>query len=239
MTDTYLDSWMQAMNRGTASAYPDNPVGTQTRTRRGRIDYVFTSNQNSGLVVNSARIPDSRDLNNSNVVIKLGTLDDKGVRPSDHNFVVADFDLSADSAPTPTPTPTPTPAPATPPLLLTDISSNRAVALHSDLFTRDPFKVTSPLNFSSDQRTRVILFALNVNLLSGETASAITARAVSANGGVYDLAVENVMKVPGYDWLSGVVVRLPQDPSLSGNITVTITLHGATSNGVAIAIAPP
>jgi len=35
------------------------------------------------------------------------------------------------------------------------------------------------------------------------------------------------------------VIVLPQDSSLSGNINVTISLHGATSNTVTIAIAPP
>jgi len=62
---------------------------------------------------------------------------------------------------------------------------------------------------------------------------------VSSTRGIYDLGVEYVTRVPGYDWLTLVVVRLPEDSWLSGNITVTISLHGATSNAVTIAIAPP
>ena len=255
VAESYFDAWTEAMNRGTASAYPDNPVGMHTRTRRGRIDYVFYSRQNGVLSLNAARIPDSRDLNNPNVVVRLGTADDKGVRPSDHNFMVADFSLSVDSAApaptptptptptaTPTPTPTPTPAPtptASAPVLLTDSFTNRAVALHSELLTRDPFKVVSPNNFGSDKRTRVALFAMNINLFSGETESAIVARAVSPSGVIYSLPVKYVTRVPGYDWLWHVVVVLPQDSSISGNITLTITLHGATSNPVTVAIAPP
>ena len=243
MSESYSDAWTDAMNRGTASAYPDNPVGMHTRTRRGRIDYVFYSS-NSVLFANAARIPDSRDLNNQNVVIRLGTLDDKGVRPSDHNAVIADFDLNVDTgtpAPTPTPTPTPTPAPtpATPPILLTDIITNRGLALHSTLLVRDPFWITSPLNPGSDKRTRITLFSTNVKLFSGETASAITAKAVSSFGGVYQLPVEYAAKVPGYDWLWHVMVRLPEDPSLQGNISVTISLHGVSSNSVTLKIAPP
>ena len=80
---------------------------------------------------------------------------------------------------------------------------------------------------------------MNVNLFSGETESAIIARATSSSGGVYDLPVKYVGKVGGYDWLWHVVVVLPQDSSLSGTITLTIALHGATSNPVTIAIAPP
>ena len=93
MTNSYYDSWAQALNMGTAAAYPDNPVGAQTRTRRGRLDYVFYSRGASNLVIKSTQIPDSRDLGNTNVVIFLGTLDDKGVRPSDHNQMVANFEI--------------------------------------------------------------------------------------------------------------------------------------------------
>lgn len=88
MAELYYDSWVNAMNIGTAVAYPDNPVYLHTRTRRGRIDYVWVS-KGSNLVVKSTQIPDVRDLSNTNVVITLGTLDDKGVRPSDHNPMIA------------------------------------------------------------------------------------------------------------------------------------------------------
>jgi hypothetical protein len=124
-------------------------------------------------------------------------------------------------------------------VLLTDSFTTRAVALHSELLTRDPFKITSPLNFGSDKRTRVALFAMNINLLPGETESAIIARAENSSGGVYSLPVKYVTRVAGYDWLWHVVVVLPQDSSLSGNINLTIALRGATSNTVSVAIAPP
>ncbi len=93
MTGSYYDSWMQALSAGTAVSYPDNPLGMYTRTRRGRIDYVFYSLNTSNLLLKSTQIPDIRDLNNTNVVVLLGTLDDKGVRPSDHNPMIATFDV--------------------------------------------------------------------------------------------------------------------------------------------------
>jgi endonuclease/exonuclease/phosphatase family metal-dependent hydrolase len=93
MTSSYYDSWISAMNAGTAVAYPDNPVGMHTRTRRGRIDYVYYSHSSPNLFLKGKQIPDTRDLSNKNVVITLGTLDDKGVRPSDHNPTIATFDL--------------------------------------------------------------------------------------------------------------------------------------------------
>lgn len=93
MTDTYYDGWMKAMAIGTAYAYPDNPVYMHTRTRRGRIDYVWYSKGAANLFLTSTQIPDMRNLSQTNVVVYLGTLDDKGVRPSDHNAMIANFDV--------------------------------------------------------------------------------------------------------------------------------------------------
>lgn len=92
MAEQTYDSWVNAMNIGTATAYADNPVYLHTRTRRGRIDYIWIS-KNSNAVVKSAQIPDVRDLNNKNVVVSLGTADDWGVRPSDHNAMIAIIEL--------------------------------------------------------------------------------------------------------------------------------------------------
>ncbi len=93
MQSGYYDSWMQAMNIAAATAYPDNPIGMHTRTRRGRIDAIWYSSATSALVLRSGQIPDTRDLSNTNVVITLGTLDDRGVRPSDHNPALTVFDV--------------------------------------------------------------------------------------------------------------------------------------------------
>jgi endonuclease/exonuclease/phosphatase family metal-dependent hydrolase len=97
MTDIksdYYDAWELAVGAQTARAYPDNPVGLSTRTRRARIDYIFFSRNSSNLKVKSATVPDSRDLSNTNVVNKLGTTDDKGVRPSDHNHTLVTFEVN-------------------------------------------------------------------------------------------------------------------------------------------------
>ena len=92
MAEQYYDSWVQAMNIGTATAYPDNPVYMHTRTRRGRIDYIWVA-KNANVVIKSTQIPDVRDLNNKNVVTWLGTADDWGVRPSDHNPMIAILEI--------------------------------------------------------------------------------------------------------------------------------------------------
>ena len=92
MAERYYDGWVQAMNIGTATAYPDNPVYMHTRTRRGRIDYIWTSH-GANVAIKSMQVPDVRDLNNKNVVTYLGNADDWGVRPSDHNPVIAVIEI--------------------------------------------------------------------------------------------------------------------------------------------------
>ena len=69
-----------------------------------------------------------------------------------------------------------------------------------------------------------------------ETKSVVTARAVSSFGGIYDLPVEFVGKVSGFSWLSNVIVRLPDDPALQGNVSIAVALRGIGSNSVTVAL---
>ena len=86
----YLDGWDAAVSRNAATAYADNPPNLYTRTRRSRIDHVFYSKAATNLSVTAGKVPDSRNLAVRPIVL-IGTLDDKGVRPSDHNFTTVDF----------------------------------------------------------------------------------------------------------------------------------------------------
>ena len=274
LLSAYRDSWVDALNQGTARAYPDNPVWLNTRTRRWRIDFILYASGSGSLITRGSNIPDTRDLSNTNVATRLGTADDKGVRPSDHNLVVMDFEVMSSAtspAPTPTPTPTPTPKPtatptptpkptatptptpkptATPtptptpsglviPVLLTQGGTDRALAVHSTMFTREPFRVRSPINLSSDHRTRIILFTIKLDFLTGEGISSVTVRAVDSRGIFYDLPVEQVRKVPNQPWLSAVIVRLPDDQSISGDLKVTLAMRNAFTNTVRVAIRSP
>jgi endonuclease/exonuclease/phosphatase family metal-dependent hydrolase len=233
LLNTYRDNWVDALNQGSAAAYPDNPVWMNTRTRRWRIDFVLYAADVTAMTARSANIPDTRDLSNTNVVNTLGTLDDKGVRPSDHNLVVADFDVWTDAAPAPAPTP------ATPPVMLTVPNTNRAIAIHSVRFNREPFTVTTPVNLSSDQHTRIMLFGTNLELLSGETLSAITVRATDARGQVYVLTVEQLVKFANLSGLSSLIVKLPDDSTINGDLAINVSLRGAVSNTVFVAIRTP
>ena len=125
------------------------------------------------------------------------------------------------------------------PTLVTGADSNRAIALHSVLFTPAPFSPMTTQNFGSDQRTRVMLFAANLDLLQGEDLSVVTARAVDSENTLYPLSVEYVGKVPDFNWLSSVIVRLPDTQSLQGDVSIDVSLRGANSNGAVLAIKAP
>ncbi len=91
----YHGAWDVAASRGIATGYPDNPPSAATRTRRSRIDHIFYSKAASGISVTEAEVPDQRAPNTAaKVAVKLGTTDDEGVRPSDHNFVEATLTLN-------------------------------------------------------------------------------------------------------------------------------------------------
>ena len=98
LTRSYSDAWEIARAASAASAYPpDNPVDLLTRTHRTRIDYVLYSSAAEQIVVESADVPDTRDLTNTAVRKLLGTSDDKGVRPSDHNILVLGLAVRPDT----------------------------------------------------------------------------------------------------------------------------------------------
>ena len=136
-------------------------------------------------------------------------------------------------APSPTPTPTPSPTPTAtpvPPVLYTEMNSQRALALDSVNFLHDPFTLNTSLNFSADQRTRIILLAGNVELNTGETMSVVTAQAEDGQSNVYPLTVEYVGKVPDYNWMTQVVVKFPNQLGGTGDYWVSISLRGVASN---------
>jgi hypothetical protein len=122
------------------------------------------------------------------------------------------------------------------PTLLTEGNTNRAIALDSVTFLRDPFPLTTINNFSLDQRTRITLVAVGLELLPGEDLSVVTAQAEDVGHKTYPLKVEYVSKVPGLDWLTQVVIRLPDDFLNAGDFFVSVSLRGAVSNKVVIGI---
>jgi uncharacterized protein (TIGR03437 family) len=81
-----------------------------------------------------------------------------------------------------------------------------------------------------------MLFAMNFDLLPGENASAVTARAEDAALNVYPLTVEFVGKVPGLSRFTEVVVRLPDNTPTGQSLFVSLTLHGKNTNKLRVRI---
>jgi hypothetical protein len=143
--------------------------------------------------------------------------------------------------------------PASAPVLLTEGTgqTTRGVAYESVLRTGEPFALTTPIAWSTDTRTRITVFVMNLQLLAGEGASALTADAEDASGRRYPLKVES-LSTPNYDvfdvvnkahvgvpqgWLFAVVLRLSDDlPADVGDVLVSVSLHGVSSNRVRVAI---
>ena len=122
------------------------------------------------------------------------------------------------------------------PVLLSELTSTRAIALESVSLKGEPFQLTMPIAFSSDPRTRIAIFAMTVELLAGEGANAFTSDAQDASGKIYPLKVEYVGRVPGFDGVTMIVVRLNDEMGDLGDVLLRLNLHGMASNRVRVGI---
>lgn len=122
------------------------------------------------------------------------------------------------------------------PILISREDSTRAIAFDSVTRQREPFNPIASITFGADSATRVLIFAMNLHLQMGETASAVTADAEDENHTVHALTVENVGNVPDQPWATSIVVRLNSDMNDLGDVLVRIKYHGMTSNRVRVAI---
>jgi hypothetical protein len=124
------------------------------------------------------------------------------------------------------------------PLLLVDAVTGRAAAYDSVAATTEPFDISTPetRNLGSDGRTRITLFVAGVRLDAPGEAAHVSARAVDAQQRVFDLPVEAVGGAKNLRWLGQVTVRLPEELSGAGDVTVTVNVRGAQSNGVTLRV---
>ncbi len=128
------------------------------------------------------------------------------------------------------------PSSSTPQLVVNESASNEAAAVNLLLF-RDPFDILNSadwLNAGADRNTRLILFASNLQLAQGETASSVVVRLVDSANHVFDVPAEDVRTVPNFSFTQ-VTFRLP-DNIIAGACLVTIKAHGQASNSGTIRI---
>lgn len=124
-----------------------------------------------------------------------------------------------------------------PPILITQSApSTRAIAFESVTMKPEPFSPTSTVQFSTDNRTRIAIFARDLELYAGEGANAFSADAEDSTGKLYKLKVEYVGRVPGFEGITMVIVRLADDLGNVGDVLLRLNLHGVASNRVRVAI---
>jgi uncharacterized protein GlcG (DUF336 family) len=122
------------------------------------------------------------------------------------------------------------------PILTSQPDSTRAIAFESVTRQREPFTTSAQVRFGNDSATRIMLFAMNLQLQAGETASAVTADAEDASHTIYQLIVEHVGSVPDQPWATSVIVRLPENLPQAGDVLIRIKYRGIESNRVRVGI---
>ena len=108
------------------------------------------------------------------------------------------------------------------PVLLTQENSLHSLALDSATWAGEPFGITNAHNFSTDQRTRVSLFAVNLELPQGQPLTTIEVQAETSTGQTFPLPVEYFGAVPGFPWLKQIVVKLPDEIANSNEVNVSV-----------------
>jgi uncharacterized protein (TIGR03437 family) len=81
-----------------------------------------------------------------------------------------------------------------------------------------------------------MLFATDLDLLSGESAAVVTAEAEDSQQRVFPLTVEFAGKVLALNWLTQINVRLPDELANTSEMLVRIRYHGIRSNKVLVNI---
>ncbi|HEX7955873.1 MAG TPA: hypothetical protein VF508_02970 [Pyrinomonadaceae bacterium] len=124
------------------------------------------------------------------------------------------------------------------PLLLTNSLNGRAAAFDSVALTSEPFDTSTPhtRNLAADGRTRVTLLVVGVRLDAPGEAAFVSARATDAQQRSFDLPVEAVGGAKNLSWLAQVTVRLPEELSGAGDVSVTVTVRGVQSNAVTLRV---
>jgi len=133
---------------------------------------------------------------------------------------------------------TPSLIPAGFPILLGRDTPERAIAVDSVTLVAEPFTITNTQNFSADQRSRISLFAVNVDLATGEPFSVIQAQAEDSVGNVFPLTIEFVGALPNLPWLKQIIVKLPDEIANKVEVRVSLKVRGLASNKLIIRVAP-
>ncbi len=122
------------------------------------------------------------------------------------------------------------------PRLLTQNNSTRALALNANTFLAEPFSLSQLITFGTDSRTRLVLFATNIDVPVGENPPALTADAENWNHTVYALQVEYVDRLGVSEPTYAIHVRLNDAMVEDGDVLVRLYFNGVPSNRVRVGL---
>lgn len=114
------------------------------------------------------------------------------------------------------------------PELLTLQESQDAIVFDSVLFLTQPLSRINPLNFGDDGRTRLMIFAKNMEHVTSTSQVKITAE--DAAHLVYPMPVEFVANVPGLSWLKQINARVWPTLGDGKCVTIRVYVDGLESN---------
>lgn len=118
---------------------------------------------------------------------------------------------------------------------VTEVGTNKAVALNALLHSKGPFSVDEPVSsLNPTGRAALKMFVTNISLLPGEDLSAFKVQAEDSAGKIFQLPVEYVGKL--YDQLPCVYqvdIRLVSNLS-PGEVFLTLTLRDKSSTSKAV-----
>lgn len=122
------------------------------------------------------------------------------------------------------------------PQLIIDPTTARGIVLESATLMSEPFSVSAEHFFSLDQRTRLTLFGHNLELKPEDPLSLITVQAEDSQNRTYVLPVEALVTVPDFPWLNQLTVSLPDGLQGLGDVWLSASVKGITSNKVRVKI---
>jgi uncharacterized protein (TIGR03437 family) len=118
-----------------------------------------------------------------------------------------------------------------PPVLITEENTDRAIAVNAATLLPGPFDLFTEHNFAPDNRTRIILFATDIQPSPGATM-----HAESPSFGSIPMPIEFIGAVPNFPWLIQIKVRLPEELANAGDVWLRLSSNGKSSNQARISI---
>lgn len=118
--------------------------------------------------------------------------------------------------------------------LITEVDSDRAIAVNTTSLVAEPFSLTTQFNFSNDKRTRISLFVENLQFNQGFPP--IIVEAMDSQLNTVQLPLEAIASFSAFPFTQ-LIVRLPENLS-PGVVFVAVRVNGQLSNSARISIQP-